>query len=161
MHGYQLRERLGDGLGALWRIASSQLYQVLHRLENANWVTKTTESGGAGPSRHVYAVTDAGGEAFWIWATSPVRHVRQMRVEFFAKIYLLRRLAPERLSDLVAEQLRILRELRDHLHARAQIDIDDSALATLAASYRRCQVEAVLRWLEDHVEQLSHKEETP
>ena len=60
MHGYELRDRLTAGLGALWRIASSQLYSVLHRLDEQGWVTCAVELPAAGPARNVYRATDAG-----------------------------------------------------------------------------------------------------
>ena len=148
MHGYELRDRLAQGLGSFWRVASSQLYQVLHRLNEQGWVEGTTvEARFAGPSRNVYRTTDTGEEAFWKWATSPVRHARQIRIEFLAKVYFLRRLAPERLSGLVGGQIEALRELRKHLVARPRLETDDVGLGELAASYRRSQVEGTIRWL--------------
>jgi PadR family transcriptional regulator AphA len=146
-HGYELRDRLVRGVGSFWRIASSQLYQVLHRLEEEGWVERAVEAGSAGPSRNVYRITRKGEGAFWSWAASPVRHVRQIRVEFLAKVYFLRRLAPERLSGLVAGQIEALRELRKHMRGRPRLETDDVGLGELAASYRRSQVAGTIRWL--------------
>ena len=149
-HGYELRDRLAQGLGAFWRIASSQLYQVLHRLEEDGWVERAVESGSAGPSRNVYRITRTGEESFWKWATSPVRHVRQIRVEFLAKVYVLRRLAPDRLAGLVAGQIEALQELQEHMSARPRLETDDVGLGELAVSYRRSQVEGTIRWLKEN-----------
>ena len=146
-HGYELRDRLVRGVGSFWRIASSQLYQVLHRLEEDGWVERAVEAGSGGPSRNVYRITRKGEGAFWSWAASPVRHVRQIRVEFLAKVYFLRRLAPGRLSGLVARQIEVLQELRKHVGARPRLETDDVGLGELAASYRRSQIEGTIRWL--------------
>lgn len=154
MHGYELRDRLVRGLGSFWRIASSQLYQVLHRLEEEGWVERAVETGSAGPSRNVYRITRNGEGAFWSWAVSPVRHVRQIRVEFLAKAYFLRRLAPDRLATLVAEQIEALQELQGHMGARPRVETDDVGLGELAASYRRSQVEGTIRWLEENEPEL-------
>ena len=59
-HGYALRARLAEGLGPLWQVASSQLYQVLHRLEESGWVDRSDEILSGGPARSVYHVTAAG-----------------------------------------------------------------------------------------------------
>jgi PadR family transcriptional regulator AphA len=146
-HGYELRDRLVRGVSSFWRIASSHLYQVLHRLEEEGWVARAVESGSAGPARNVYRITGTGKSAFWNWAASPVRHVRQIRVEFLAKVYFLRRLAPDRLEELVAGQIEVLRELGEHMSARPRLKTDDVGLGELAASYRRSQVEGTIRWL--------------
>jgi len=153
-HGYELRDRLADGLGALWRIASSQLYQVLHRLDEEGWVTCAVETRSGGPSKTVCRITQTGEAAFWAWATSPVRHVRRIRVEFLAKVYFLRRLAPERLQDLVDGQLDTLRELYGHLMVRARLETDDAGLGELAASYRKSRVTGTIRWLEENEREL-------
>jgi DNA-binding PadR family transcriptional regulator len=154
MHGYELRDRLSVGLGGFWRIASSQLYKVLHRLDEQGWVSCVVESPSAGPSRTVYRATADGSEAFWDWATSPVQHVRQIRIEFLAKVYFLRRLAPDRLSALVDRQLDVLRELYGHLSTRQGIETDDVDLGRLAASYRRSQIAGTIRWIEEHERKL-------
>jgi len=153
-HGYELRERLKRGLGALWRIASSQLYQVLHRLEEQGWVACDVEAGPTGPSRTVYRATEEGSGAFWDWATSPVRHVRRIRVEFMAKAYFLRRLAPNLLPRLVDEQIGVLRELEGRLSEWPRVESDDVVLGVLAASYRHSQVRGTIRWLEESAVQL-------
>jgi len=149
MHGYELRDRLSQGLGALWRIASSQLYQVLRRLRSAGWVESSVEAGSSGPSRNVYRITTKGVTAFWDWAAAPVAHMRQIRIEFFAKLYFVRRLAPARVADLVARQIAVLRALHTHLCMQEQVESDDVELGKLAASYRRSQVESTIRWLEE------------
>ena len=149
-HGYELRDRLSRGLGAFWRVASSQLYQVLHRLEDEGWIECVVEAGSTGPSRNVYRIKQEGKDAFWGWAVSPVRHMRQIRVEFLAKIYLLRRLAPDRVAGLVAGQIAALRELYGLLSERPRVETDDVELGRLAASYRRSQVEGTIRWLEEN-----------
>jgi len=154
MHGYELRDRLGQGLGALWRIASSQLYQVLHRLAEEGCLECAAESGPAGPSRIVYRTTNKGNAAFWEWTTSPVRPMRQIRVEFLAKVYFLRRLAPSKLADLVEAQVAVLEELYERLSERPRIDTDDAGLGKLAISYRASQVQGTMRWLEENKQEL-------
>jgi PadR family transcriptional regulator AphA len=154
MHGYELRDRLARGIGAFWRIASSQLYQVLHRLEEGGWVECAVEARSSGPSRNVYRISAKGKDAFWNWAASPVRHVREIRVEFLAKVYFLRRLAPDRLAGLIAGQIAALQELYEHLSEQPRVETDDAGLGRLAASYRRSQVAGTMRWVEENEREL-------
>ena len=155
MHGYEIRERLAYDLGFLWRIASSQLYNVLHRLEENEWIESQTEPQPGRPSRTVYRITPTGERAFWTWATSPVPHLRDVRVEFLAKIYFLRRLSPDRIPTLVDEEINALRRLNQHLQKRHPLQSDDPAFARYALSFRHGLIEKTLAWLEEHRHPLS------
>ena len=151
MHGYELRDRLAQGLGGFWQIASSQLYLVLHRLEDQGWVEcAAAEARSGGPARNVYRTTQAGEEAFWKWAASPVPHARQLRVEFLAKVYFLRRLAPNRLAALVEGQIAVLRRLSGHLEERSSIETDDAGLGALTLSFRQSRIRGTIGWLEEN-----------
>jgi len=66
-HGYALKQRLGPGLPPAHQINDGVLYPLLARLERRGLVTSTTEPGIAGRPRRVYAVTDAGRDAFRAW----------------------------------------------------------------------------------------------
>ena len=148
MHGYDLRERLSQGLGDLWRIASSQLYNVLHRLEKKEWIACSVEPQAGRPDRKVYHVTDSGERAFWTWATSAVGHLRDVRVELLAKVYFLRRIAPARIEALIDVELDTLRGLRERLQARGSIGSDDKGFGALALDFRVSQLGNTLSWLE-------------
>ena len=148
MHGYDLRERLSKGLGDLWRIASSQLYNVLHRLEKKAWITCSVEPQTGRPDRKVYRVTENGEQAFWTWATSPVGHLRDVRVELLAKVYFLRRLAPDRIEQLVDAELETLRSLRNRLQSKERIGSDDKDFGALALAFRVSQLGNTVAWLE-------------
>ncbi|MCR4392089.1 MAG: PadR family transcriptional regulator [Candidatus Acetothermia bacterium] len=143
-HGYELRRRLDQGLGPVWRIATSQLYSVLRRLEEDGLARRSVEEQPGRPPRHVYALTPAGEAAFWGWALAPVRHVRDIRVEFLAKLYFLLRYAPDRAEELIAREAQELSRLRRRLSGR-QATAD--RFAGLLRRFRLAQVECVLTWL--------------
>ena len=155
MHGYELRERLSAGLGSLWRIASSQLYNVLHRLEKKGGIECHVELQSGRPSRNVVRITAIGERAFWGWAMSPVRHLRDVRVEFLAKVYFVRRLDPSRIPELIDAERRALHELGERLSERDAIASDDEPFGRLALSFRRCQIGAALAWLDEHDDALA------
>lgn len=155
MHGYDLRERLSEGLGDLWRIASSQLYNVLHRLEKKGWITCSVERQDGRPDRKVYRISKNGEQAFWSWATSPVGHLRDVRVELLAKVYFLRRLAPDRIGPLIDVERQTLRGLRDRLQSRERIGSDDRGFGVLALAFRVSQLSNTLIWLETNRDRLA------
>lgn len=155
LHGYALRSHIAQGLGPLWHVASSQLYQVLHRLEERNWICHSSEAPSAGPSKIVYHVTLNGEHAFWEWAQAPVGSMRNVRVEFAAKLYFLRRLKLEVVSNLIDRQLRVLEKMEDRVSSERQEGGDDSTLNSVWVTLQTSTIDNFARWLTDHREQLS------
>lgn len=159
MHGYELGRSLESGFGELWRIASSQLYAVLHRLEDAEWVESAQEEGDASPPRTVYHVTRPGREAFEAWVAAPVAHLRDMRTEFLVKTYFLRRRGAQPVDDLMARQAALLDETARGLEARGGVISDDPVFGEIVASYRVGRMRSMIRWLEETRERLREREE--
>ena len=158
-HGYELKRRLAEGLGPIWRIAPSQLYALLPRLERQGLVRGRTLPQEGRPPRRVYALTQSGEEAFWEWATSPVRHARDLRLQLLAKLYFLRRYAPKRLLPLIALQRAWLSRLRERIAGLDTLPTDDPVLSELVISFRLAQLDALLDWLgeaENRIKEAKH-----
>ena len=148
LHGYELAQSIERGLGALWRVATSQLYAVLHRLEASGLATSRTEEVDARPARTVYDITRQGEAALEQWLREPVAHLRDMRVEFLAKIYFLRRHSSERVDDLINAQMGLLREAESGIRSRDGVQSDDRGFGALVASFRQHRMESMVTWLE-------------
>ena len=157
MHGYALRMRIEEGLGPLWRIASSQLYQVIHRLEKDGLVHRTSRTTSAGPSRAVLHVTEPGAAAFWAWAGEPVATMRDVRVEFAAKLYFTRRLRPHAVTQLIDRQISILDQMQNHIQAQGHGD--DAALQAAWQSLQQSTIDNFSRWLRTHRDVLQRPKE--
>lgn len=145
-HGYDLQQRLRAGLGPVWRIAWSQLYNVLRNLEQRGWIRRAGGEASGGPPRHTVALTAEGRTAFFDWAEVPVVRVRDLRVEFLAKLYFVRRHRPEELESLLARQALALRRAGESLRSA---ESGDPWVASIAASFRRHQMESALAWVEE------------
>lgn len=159
MHGYALRSSIAKGLGPLWQVASSQLYQVLHRLEEREYVSRYSETPSAGPSRTIYRVTSNGEHAFWEWAQAPVDSMRNVRVEFAAKLYFLRRLKLESVSTLIDRQLNALENIKERVSSERRKCSDDSALNSIWMTLQTATIDNFARWLTAHRRQLSTNKE--
>ncbi len=159
MHGYALRSRIAEGLGPLWQVASSQLYQVLHRLEEQDCVRRSSEAPSAGPSKTVYHVTPTGLQTFWDWAQAPVDTMRNVRVEFAAKLYFLRRLKLKAVSTLINRQLGVLEEIEEHVSSERRKNSDDSTLDSAWRMLQTATIDNFARWLKTHRTQLSTNKE--
>ena len=159
MHGYALRLRIAEGLGPLWQVASSQLYQVLHRLEERDCVRRSSETPSAGPSKTVYRVTTDGMKIFWEWAQTPVDSMRNVRVEFAAKLYFLRRLKLEAVSTLIDRQLSTLKKVEERVSSERRKGSDDSTLNAIWMTLQTATINNFARWLTAHRERLSTDKE--
>ena len=159
LHGYALRSCIAEGLGPLWHVASSQLYQVLHRLEERDWVSHSSEAPSAGPSKIVYHVTSNGEHAFWEWAQAPVDSMRNVRVEFAAKLYFLRRLKLKAVCTLIDRQLNVLEKIKGLTLSERRKGSDDSTLNSVWVMLQTTTIDNFDQWLTVHREQLSTDKE--
>jgi DNA-binding PadR family transcriptional regulator len=93
-HGFALARELqatGD-VGRVLTVRRPLVYRALDRLVAAGLAApQRTEPGDAGPNRVVHEITEAGRWAARGWLEEPVAHVRDLRLEFLAKVILLRR----------------------------------------------------------------------
>ena len=148
-HGYDVQQRLHVGLGSAWRIAWSQLYHVLHGLEERGWVRSSPGESSSGPPRHTYAITAPGRRAFFEWAEAPVTRLRDVRVEFLAKLFFLRRHRPDDLEPLIERQAQALRQALDELDGTGTAFGEDRWMASVALSFRHRQTRSALDWLDE------------
>jgi len=145
-HPYGLYRLFDAELGRVWRLGRSHLYAHLSRLAASGMATTRKEGGGRRPARNVYSITPAGRRAFREWMRTPTRHVRNMRLEFLARLYFHRRLDLPGLDSLVSRQKEILR-----IHGKAlRGEIAESADTywRLVLSFRLCEMKALSAWLD-------------
>jgi len=104
-------------------------------------------------------VTGKGEEAFWEWAQEPVGTMRNIRVEFAAKLYFLRRQKLGAVSPFIDRQLSELRRVKGRLSSEARTSSDDADLNAAWLTLQLATVDNFSRWLKAHREQLSTDKE--
>jgi DNA-binding PadR family transcriptional regulator len=145
-HGYELHQVFSRDLGQVWRVGLSQLYAQLKQMEEAGLVAAQTEPQPSRPPRKVYHITPAGREAFLDWVHRPTPQLRNIRLEFLARLYFFRRLDLPGLDQLVAEQQALYHGRVESL-ARAAAQTNDD-FARLVLEFRQGQLKAAIRWLD-------------
>ncbi|MDX1663025.1 MAG: PadR family transcriptional regulator [Candidatus Promineifilaceae bacterium] len=150
-HGYAIHQELADpaGLGPVWHIKRSRLYALLNKLEEAGYITATTEEQESRPPRKVFHLTEAGKRAFSAWVQSPVSHGRALRLEFLLKLYFARLEG----KDVTARLLATQREQCHQWLATEQEVIEEERTSghrygRLVHEFRAGQLRAMLGWLE-------------
>ena len=149
-HGYASHRQLSDpaGLGPVWRLKLSQLYALLHKLEEAGYVSATVEVQESRPLRKVFQLTATGETAFLAWVGSPVLQARALRLDFLVKLYFARRQSADAASRLVAAQRAHVQEWLVDASRRAARASGDRAYGRLVYQFRQGQIEAMLIWLD-------------
>lgn len=118
-HGFALARELeaGSDLGRILTVRRPLVYRALDRVVTAGLAEPHhTEPGTAGPNRTVHVVTTTGRRAVRRWLDRPVDHVRDLRIEFLAKLRLRARSGRDP-AELVVAQRRALADTLEGLLA--------------------------------------------
>lgn len=151
-HGYAIHQELTDpaGLGPVWQIKLSLLYAQLGKLEEAGYLTATTEPQENKPPRKIFHLTEEGQRAFLSWVKDPVQHGRSLRLEFLVKLYFARREGADVAARLLAAQRA---QCHDWLAAEQEIvDEEVRQYSRLVHQFRVGQIQAMLNWLDQCAE---------
>lgn len=144
-HPYELSQRFERELGRVWRVGQSRLYAYVNKLEEEGYATVEVEAQEARPPRKVFRISGAGKKRFLEWLREPTRHVRNIRLEFLARLYFFRELGLEGQEELVARQKAVIEERLASIE-RSMRETEDEYWA-LVLDFRRSEMEAVVAWL--------------
>jgi PadR family transcriptional regulator AphA len=147
LHGYDLYQYLEGHLGRIWTLGRSQTYALLSRMERAGLVTHERQPQEKRPDRKNFSLTPTGRKIFQRWVKAPVEHIRDLRLEFLAKIHFLEESDRKSLKELIASQQGICRDKLFRIEERKRSAV--AGLERLTCDFRLSQVEAALRWLDD------------
>jgi PadR family transcriptional regulator, regulatory protein AphA len=150
IHGYDLYKRLNslESIGMVWRIKQSQLYALLDRLEEEGLVSSTIVPGDSHPNRKQFTITGAGLQNYLAWRSSPVRHGREIRMEFLAKLYFAQRAGVDIAQALIDAQQLQSAEWLAHMNEALVKTAENQVFEKIVHQYRIAQTEAVLAWLD-------------
>ena len=151
MYAYEIHQLLtqAEALGLVWQLKQGQTYALLARLEEAGYLASTLEAQDARPPRKVLRLTPAGEAAFARWLATPVRHGRDFRLEFLAKLFFAAQEPGAALTALLEAQRSACRELITHLNERLAAVALDRPYDRLVLQFRLGQLDATLIWLDD------------
>jgi len=144
-HGYDVWRYLDENLGSVWKLGRSQVYALLSQMERDGLLYHERVEQSNLPARKVFHLTDGGRTVLDDWICSPVHHVRDLRLEFPAKLHFAQKRSPTIASELVKNQVETCLEKREQMEsamARCKTETERNALG-----YRICVVEATVKWL--------------
>jgi DNA-binding PadR family transcriptional regulator len=123
----------------------SNVYGTLKDLEEAGQVEPSLDEESY-PPRKVYAITPEGRESFLAWVRESVPAIRDMRVEFLAKVYFFHTLDLGGADHLFEAQRMVCQEQLEELEQRADPRSSD-AFERAVTDFRRRRIQASVDWL--------------
>ncbi len=126
-HGFAIAKQLraDSDLGRVITVQRPLVYRAIDRLTTMRMIEPAhVEPGDSGPNRTVHRSTRRGRAALARWLDRPVAHVRDLRVEFLAKLRLNER-RERSATTLVAAQRDALAATLDQLAQTPGDDIVD------------------------------------
>jgi DNA-binding PadR family transcriptional regulator len=151
MHGYDINKFIRENLEGIWRISTSQLYALIHRLEEKGLVTGCTSSEGNQPPKNILSISPEGRKRFLEWVISPTQHVRDLRMEFLTKLFFLRYLNLHGGNALLEAQTGLLTDLREKVEYDWGRQKD--AFGKVVLGFKRSQFDVCLNWLNSEATQ--------
>jgi PadR family transcriptional regulator, regulatory protein AphA len=150
VHGYDLYHYLSTSVGAIWTLKISQVYALLGRLENEGLVSHQRHVQGKRPDRKIFTLTAEGEKIFKDWVGQPVRHVRDLRLEFLSKLHFARNMGRGTATRLIKAQMAVLEEKYHGMRHKSKSM--ETFVETQALRYRLLQTKAALTWLQELME---------
>jgi DNA-binding PadR family transcriptional regulator len=148
-HGYQLLECFRDAaqLGGVWDLSTSQLYNVLKRLEQQGYVIGREMTASDAPTRTEYCLTDAGRERLesWLHEEQPSASIRRVRVEFLSRLFVARSLNIPTIPIVKYQKAACRQHLDELIAQRAQTA---PGMGYLTLELVIAQLGAVLQWID-------------
>lgn len=144
-HGYDIMQFLDTAFGSTWHVSTSQLYVLLKRLERNNLVSSGVEIQDTRPSKRIFSLTPAGKKVFMDWLKSPTEHVRDLRIEFLAKLFFFRILSLEGGDELIRTQVQVLKQMKKMIERKKRNERD--SFNKLVFGFKLMIAEACLQWI--------------
>jgi PadR family transcriptional regulator AphA len=146
-HGYEMHSYFSSHMDQFWRLSMSQIYALLKRMEKNEVVISKGEWQNNRPAKKIFSITQTGKEEFLNWIYSPVNHVRNLRIEFMAKLFFIKELKLKRATDIIDKQIEILQE-KLHLLQHPKENSMDAFQKTLH-SFKIAQTTSAIEWLKE------------
>jgi len=144
-HGYEIMQFLATALGSTWHVGTSQLYFLLKRLERDNLLCSGVEIQDTRPSKRIFSLTPGGKKAFMDWIKRPTEHVRDLRIEFLAKLFFFDLLSLKGGNELIDAQVQAMERMKESIQQKQEKEKDP--FNRLVLGFKMATVESSLQWL--------------
>ncbi len=150
MHGYDLYKAICtlDGFGLIWKIKQSAAYALLDKLEARGLLASTLIPGENHPSRRQFRLTADGKQALDAWMHNPVDSIRNMRQDFFARLYFAREEGGASALALVGKQREACLRWKASIEQKLKASEPEGEYTRIVLAHRLHIVNATLAWMD-------------
>jgi PadR family transcriptional regulator AphA len=147
-HGYELHQKLTAELDQVWHLSQSQIYNILNRLEEKDFIRGTLQEQEKLPAKRLFHLTPAGKEHFESWLNTPSRSsVRAIRIEFTTRLYFAYALDPDLAAQLIEAQILAIQAGLKRLEAQQASLPGEQIFNRMGLDLRIRQLSSILDWL--------------
>jgi len=146
-YGYELYKHISKETSffKIWYLKQSQFYGFLERLFNEGFLSQKMIEGNQYPDRKLFSITEAGIEQLKNWIIIPVKHGRDMRQEFIAKLFIAQNFYKGKIDLLVENQKSVCHQWLEEQNNFLMYEKDQFQI--LLVNYRKKQIQAMLDWM--------------
>jgi DNA-binding PadR family transcriptional regulator len=155
-HGYEIKKNVEQALGGSIALNNKVLYPALKRFEEMGAVQREVMRQEGKPDRHVYRLTERGGETLQRLLQDSSPEALRSDAEFLVRVAFFHLLEPEtRLAILRSRVGLLTNDLAriQELKARAQQDMPDS-YAVRVTLFHEQQQRHELEWIQTMIEEI-------
>lgn len=146
-HGYEIHGYFSSNMNQFWHLSRSQVYALLKRMEKNGAVVSRQEWQVNRPSKKIFFITQTGKERFLNWVYSPVKHVRDLRIEFMAKLFFIKELKLNGAIAVVDKQIEVLHEKFGLIKSSKENVTGE--FQTALHSFKIAQTTSAIDWLKE------------
>jgi PadR family transcriptional regulator AphA len=159
-YGYELQRLLGgrSGLARVCPVEPAMVYAILKSLSGLELIDGEWDNSSY-PPKAVYSATDQGEIAFQRWLRSPVARMREVRLDFMAKLYFAMDEGRDLCRDLVTEQIEICHRYAEGI-ASELAEADPHSFDAVALGSKLSAARITEQWLGDYLGALKGSAET-
>ena len=148
-YGYELYKylRSESSFFQIWYLKQSQFYGFLDRLLKEGFLSQQLVEGDQYPDRKLFTITGAGISQLGNWVEIPVKRGRDMRQEFFVKLFVAKNFLPEKINNLINLQ-KI--ECANWVEEQNNLLIkEEDQFQKILIKYRKIQITGMITWLSE------------
>ncbi|MBN2059034.1 MAG: PadR family transcriptional regulator [Deltaproteobacteria bacterium] len=146
-HGYEILQFLENRLAPTWRFSTSQLYVLLKKLEKACLIRSSVRKQETRPAKRMFFLEPQGKKRFIQWISSPTEFIRDLRIEFLAKLFFYQELSIKGGHELVMAQISLMEKLKQRIMKEKKMEHDP--YHRLVLGFRAANINGWLRWLKN------------
>jgi DNA-binding PadR family transcriptional regulator len=144
-HGYEIHSYFSLNLSQFWNLSMSQIYALLKRMGKEGMVNSIQKLQETRPPKRIFSITEKGKNSFLSWVQSPVEHIRDIRTEFMAKLFFIKKLKLDGGINLINKQNDICQKRIELIEKDRDLDKDDFQMILLY--FKIAQINASIEWL--------------